>query len=335
MRAAQDYPSVASLADGYLRGTLRPREVVARHLARIARLDPQLGAYQAVYGDDALEAADRAQVQFASGTALHPFLGVPFALKDICDLEGRITTGGSLAMADRVSPTTALIAKRLLDAGAILLGKTKTVECAFGGWGTNQHMGTPWNPWDLGAHRVPGGSSSGTGVAVASGLAPCGVGTDTGGSVRLPAGFCGLVGLKVTEGRLPNDGILPLSQTLDTPGPLARSVRDVACMFLTMDGAEASQIQDATEELVAPLSLDGMRLGCLAQAERAVCASDVLQAYDAACEMLQDRGATLVPFDSPNAHATQACGRIISAEAWHNHGALFSQADAPDRKSVV
>ena len=112
---------------------------------------------------------------------------------------------------DRRSPVTATLARRFFAQGMIVLGKTHTVEFAMGGWGTNQHLGTPWNPWDPEAHRTPGGSSSGSGVAVAAGLAPWAIGTDTGGSVRLPASWCGLIGLKTTIGRVSTYGILPLA----------------------------------------------------------------------------------------------------------------------------
>ena len=119
-----------------------------------------------------------------------------------------------------------------------MIGKTHTVEFAMGGWGTNQHRGTPWNPWDLATARTPGGSSSGTGVAVAAGFAPWGIGTDTGGSVRLPASWCGLSGLKTTIGRVSTYGVLPLSPSLDTPGPMARSVEDAAWLYQAIEGPD-------------------------------------------------------------------------------------------------
>ena len=127
----------------------------------------------------------------------------------------------------------------------IVLGKTHTVEFAMGGYGTNAELGTPWNPWDLRVHRTPGGSSSGSGVAVAAGLAPVAVGTDTGGSVRLPASFCGIVGLKVTVGRISTHGVLPLSTTLDTPGPMTRSVEDAAILFRALAGRGPPRSADA------------------------------------------------------------------------------------------
>ena len=308
---------------------------------RIKRLDPTIGAYQALYEDEAMAAASAADKAFASGHRIGPFHGVPFGLKDICDLEGRVTTGGSLAMRDRVSQTTATIARRLIAAGGILLGKTKTVECAFGGWGTNQRMGTPWNPWDLDTHRAPGGSSAGSAAAVAADLAVCAVGTDTGGSVRLPAAFCGLTGLKVTEGRLPTDGILPLSHSLDTPGPLARSVLDAIIMFEVMDGREGwAMDRDLASgkglySLLTP-GLQGRRLGILEDREREGVSPEVLAAYDAALGVLRDLGAILEVFRTPRAYAdfTSATGTLISTEAFSHHGALYSDPDQPVDEDV-
>src|SRR5215475_698370 len=215
---------------------LSPVTVIEAFLARIAASDGKLHAFVDVYADDARLAAEAADRAIRSGHAVGPLHGVPIALKDLIDLEGRVTTGGSAAWRDRRSPATATLAKKLIAAGMIVLGKTHTVEFAMGGWGTNHHMGTPWNPWDAQVPRTPGGSSSGSGVAVASAMAPWAIGTDTGGSVRLPAAWCGLSGLKTTIGRVSTYGILPLSPTLDTPGPLARSVEDAALLFSVMQG---------------------------------------------------------------------------------------------------
>src|SRR6202163_2661217 len=126
----------------------------------------------------------------------------------------------------------------MISAGMIVLGKTHTVEFAMGGWGTNQYMGTPWNPWDAGTARTPGGSSSGSGVAVAARLAPCAIGTDTGGSVRLPASWCGITGLKTTIGRMSVHGVLLLAPTLDTPGPMTRSVEDSPFLYNLLPGPD-------------------------------------------------------------------------------------------------
>jgi aspartyl-tRNA(Asn)/glutamyl-tRNA(Gln) amidotransferase subunit A len=316
--------TITDLARAYRSGQTRPSTVVRAHLDRIERLEPKLGAWQAIYPEDAMRLAEAADRTLEAGIDLGAFQGIPFALKDICDVEGRVTTGGSKAMANRISPVTGTLARRLFAAGGIMLGKTKTVECALGGWGTNLHMGTPWNPWDGLTHRVPGGSSSGTGVAVAAGMAVCGVGTDTGGSVRLPAAYCGIVGLKVTEGRLPTDGILPLSQSLDTPGPLGRTVADTLLMFAAMVGS-------STAGMARSRGIAGLRLGVLDEVELEPCTDDVRAAYRAALEALGGLGAVLVPFSTPRSLAdlTAECGRLIVAEAYAHHHALYDREDLP------
>src|SRR6266702_2417308 len=201
---------------------LSPVDVVAAFLDRIAAQDAKLHAFVEVYADEARLAAEAADKAIRSGHAVGPLHGVPIALKDPIEIEGKIVTGGALIWRDRRAKRTATLARALIAQGMIVLGKTHTVEFAYGGWGTNSRMGTPWNPWDPKVPRTPGGSSSGSGVAVAARLAPWAIGTDTGGSVRLPASFCGLTGLKTTIGRVSTYGILPLSPTLDTGSAGAR-----------------------------------------------------------------------------------------------------------------
>lgn len=330
------FATATELAGAYREGTAKPTAVVETALERIAVHEQKLGAFETVYADEARQAAQAAELAMASGHRSGPFHGVPFVLKDIVDVEGRITTGGSMALKDRVSPSTAIIGQRLLSAGGILIGKTKTVEFAMGGWGTNQKMGTPWNPWDLAVPRTPGGSSSGSGVSVAAGYIPCAVGTDTGGSVRLPAAWCGITGLKVTEGRLPTDGILPLSHTLDTPGPMVRSVADAVLMFTVMDGTAPAEIERqllARDGLFAALDhgMAGLRLGALNDAERACVDADILALYDAALDRLRGLGAEIVPFEPPMSFDSMkdAVGTIIAAEAHTHHGHLIDDPQAP------
>src|SRR5438045_1354400 len=153
---------------------LSPVDIVEALLSRIEAHNEKLHAYIDVYADDVRLAAEAADKAIRSGHSVGPLHGVPIALKDLIDLEGRVTTGGSMAWRDRRSPATATLARKLIAAGMIVLGKTHTVEFAMGGWGTNEHLGTPWNPWDLEAPRTPGGPRSGTGGAVASGMAPAG-----------------------------------------------------------------------------------------------------------------------------------------------------------------
>ena len=178
---------VAALAAAYRQGTISPIEAVEHCLAAIAALDGEIGAFVAVYAEEAREAAREATAALRMGRSVGPFHGIPFALKDLIDVEGKVTTAGSAARTHHVATATASLASRLLAAGGILIGKLKTVEFAAGAWGTNEHQGTPRNPWDAGTHRVTAGSSSGSGAAVAAGMVPCAVGTDTGGSIRLPA----------------------------------------------------------------------------------------------------------------------------------------------------
>ena len=228
------YELAAEMAAGKLTST----KLTETCLARIERHGEKLHAFVAVYAQEALRAAHAADEAIASGHRIGPYHGVPVALKDIIDMKGRVTTGGSKVWANRVSPRTATLARKLISAGMIVLGKTHSVEFAMGSFGTNTHMGTPWNPWDMKELRAPGGSSSGTGVAVAAGLAPWGIGTDTGGSVRIPASWCGLAGLKTTIGRISVHGVLALSHTLDTPGPLCRSVEDAALLYNLLQGPD-------------------------------------------------------------------------------------------------
>src|SRR5437763_16422264 len=331
------WAGVAELSRAFETRALSPVDVVDALLARIARRDPALHAYIAIYESEARLAAEAADRAIKSGHRVGPLHGVPIALKDLIDLQGRVTTGGSKVWINRVSPATATLARRLIGAGMIVLGKTHTVEFAMGGWGTNEHLGTPWNPWDPEAHRTPGGSSSGSGVAVASGMAPWAIGTDTGGSVRLPASWCGLAGLKTTIGRVSTYGILPLAPSLDTPGPMARSVEDAALLYGVMQGSDPLD----PRTLAAPPPADvmtglkrgvrGMRLARMPAAEREGCTPEMLAAYDAALETLARLGAEIVDVALPCrfADATTATGRIIGSEAYQLVGELVDNPALP------
>jgi aspartyl-tRNA(Asn)/glutamyl-tRNA(Gln) amidotransferase subunit A len=318
-------------------GRLSPVAAVEAFLARIAAQNQQLHAYIDVYADTAKLAAEAADKAIRSGHAVGPLHGVPIALKDLIDLEGRITTGGSAVWRQRRSPVTATLARRLIAAGMIVLGKTHTVEFAMGGWGTNHHMGTPWNPWDRAVARAPGGSSSGSGVAVASAMAPWAIGTDTGGSVRLPAAWCGLTGLKTTIGRVSTYGILPLAPSLDTPGPMARSVEDAALLYSVMQGPDP--LDKLTLSAPPPndpfptlrRGVKGLRLARMPASERDGCAPDMLAAYDAALDVLARLGAEIVDVKLPIAFAdaTMATGRIIGSEAYRLEGDLVDNPALP------
>ncbi|MDA0335254.1 MAG: amidase [bacterium] len=220
------------------RRELSPVELTRTYLDRISTHNETLCAYISVTADRAMAMAQAAETALAAGDHRGPLHGIPVALKDLFDVEGLITTGGSTILHDNVAQRTATVARRMFEAGAVLLGKTHMVEFAFGGAGINHHYGTPWNPWDVEVHRLPGGSSSGSAVAVASGLASIALGSDTGGSVRIPSSFCGLVGLKPTFGRVSCAGVLPLDPTLDSIGPMARCVTDAALLYNIIAGAD-------------------------------------------------------------------------------------------------
>ncbi len=250
------FAPIAELATLIRRGELSPLELTELYLERIEQYNPALNAYLAVTAERARAQARAAEAQIAAGTYLGPLHGIPLAFKDLVDVAGLPTTGGSTLLSDNIAATDATIARRLFAAGAVLLGKTHLVEFAFGGTGVNHHYGTPVNPWDPELHRLPGGSSSGSGVAVAAGLAPAALGSDTGGSVRIPASFCGLTGLKPTFGLLPNTGILPLDPTLDSIGPLCRTAQDCALLCQAMaDPLPGDSLVDHLEGEVAGLRL--------------------------------------------------------------------------------
>src|SRR3954463_15054360 len=322
------------LAAGNAARRLSPVDVVEAMLARIAAHDPKLHAFIDVYAEDARLAAEAAEKAIRAGHAVGPLHGVPIALKDLIDIEGRVTTGGSMAWRDRRSPVTATLARRFFAQGMIVLGKTHTVEFAMGGWGTNQHMGTPWNPWDLEVPRTPGGSSAGSGVAVAAGLAPWAIGTAPGASGRLPAAWCGLSGLKTTIGRVSTYGILPLAPSLDTPGPMARSVEDAALLFTVMQGADPLDPRTLSAppptDVMAGLrrGVRGLRLARMPEAEREGCTPEVLAAYDAALDQLARLGAEVGNVALPGRFddAATMTRRIIGSEAYRLVGHLVDDA---------
>jgi aspartyl-tRNA(Asn)/glutamyl-tRNA(Gln) amidotransferase subunit A len=219
------------------RGEQSSRALVEDCLARIDAGNRRLHAFVRVFADTARAEADRADAAAARGTSLGPLHGIPFAMKDLADIAGHEPSFGSRCYGRGVAEHTAPAVARLQASGAVLLGVTHMVEFAIGGWGTNYSMGTPRNPCDPDHHRVPGGSSSGSAVAVAAGMVPFAIGSDTGGSVRIPASLCGVVGLKPSSGLIPLDGIAPLSPTFDTLGPLTLTTADAGLVADIMAGA--------------------------------------------------------------------------------------------------
>ena len=316
-----------------IEGRLSSVELVTLYLARIDRFNTKLNAFAAVFAEEALQAATEADDARASGKSTGVLDGIPIGLKDIIEYEDHPTSWGSRALDGRQSSMSATVVQKLQQAGAIIIGKTQSVEFALGGWGTNQYLGTPWNPWDLETHRVPGGSSSGSGVAVAAGLTSAALGTDTGGSVRLPSAFCGLVGLKPTFGRISNHGVMPLSHTLDTVGPLARSVGDAALIYDVLQGPDTNHI----DTLYQPLDnahielkedLTDFCLAALPDEERRACSDDVNRAYDRALTHADDLGATIITRGLPHSFETyrNLSNVVISAEGYAHAAELVDQS---------
>lgn len=247
-------PTIASLARDLADGRTTSRALVEDCLARIA--DPEgegARAFILVDADGARKAADAQDTLRKAGAAPSALAGIPIAIKDLADIAGQVTTAGSKALADRPpAKADAPVVARLRAAGLVFLGRANMVEFAYGGIGTNPHYGTPAAPWDRANRHVPGGSSSGSGAAVAYGMAHGALGTDTGGSCRIPAAYCGVTGLKPTARRVPTAGVVPLSTTLDSIGPIARTVD--CCALL--DGVFAGE----TIAVAKPVPLAGLRL---------------------------------------------------------------------------
>ncbi|MEQ8994375.1 MAG: amidase [Pseudomonadales bacterium] len=326
----------ASLARLYRAGETTPLAVCEQHLACIRALNPTLHAYRLVAEDRALAAAEAATRQLHAGIDLGPLHGIPYATKDLFDVAGLPTTAGSRTLEDHVASRDATVTQRLAAAGMVLLGKTHTVEFAFGSVGVNHSQGTPHNPWRQ-QHHVPGGSSSGSAVAVAAGMAVLATGTDTACSVRTPAALCGIVGLKTTVGRISRHGVFPLSGTLDSVGPLARTVEDAAHLFTAMEGTDPG---DASTLGVAPIEVlttlhdgaQGLRIGFAEGFMFDDVDADVGRAVRAAADVIRFVDATVTHVDFTEAAEIMATPSVISQVEGYavNARRLEEQGDALD-----
>jgi len=333
------YLSIAEASRLIAAGSVSPLELTAAFLARIEALNATLNAYLTITGERALEQARAAEADIARDGPRGPMHGMPFALKDIYDTRGIRTTGHSALLAERVPEADSACAERLAAAGGILLGKLATHEFATGGPAWDLPWPPACNPWRL--DRFPGGSSSGAGAAVAAGLAPGALGSDTGGSIRLPAGFCGLAGIKPTYGRVSKRGVLPLSWTLDNCGPLTWTVEDAAILLQAIAGHDAldpSTCDVAVPDFRAGLEdgIAGMRIGVVRHFYESDCrASDAtLAAMDASIEVLRALGATLLDVTLAPLDDYQACYRaIMLAESFAIHAADLRAH--PERYSAV
>jgi aspartyl-tRNA(Asn)/glutamyl-tRNA(Gln) amidotransferase subunit A len=252
------FESISSLSAQIRSGQLSPVPCAEAMLRRIDALDGRLRSFIRVMPERALAQARAAESASKSGAELGVLHGIPYAAKDLFDVKGVPTMAGTHVLAGNIAAQDSTVVRKLAAAGMVLLGKTHTVQFAYGAPGINHDHGTPHNPWHAIPH-APGGSSSGSAVAVAAGLVPMALGTDTGGSVRVPAALCGIVGLKTTVGRVSRAGVYPLCWTLDSVGPITRSVEDAAIVYQAMQGADARD--ESTAAVTAHDALRGLKDG--------------------------------------------------------------------------
>ena len=300
-----------------------PTEIVEHFLERIDRLNPRLNAFTTVAAEQALEAARTLTDEIGRGQSRGPLHGIPVGIKDLTDTAGIRTTYGSRLHADHVPNGDAEPVARLRAAGAVIVGKTATHEFAFGTTTNNPHFGPTRNPWRT-AH-VPGGSSGGSGAAVAAGLVPLATGSDTGGSIRIPAAACGCVGIKPTHGRVSLRGTYPLAPSLDHVGPLARSSLDCATALQVLSGFDAAdpwsrRLPDEDFTAAVDLPLRGLRLGIDPNHRPVPIASCVRAAIDRTVTAASALGAEIVEVSLPDAtEVTIAASVILLAEAYAQH----------------
>jgi aspartyl-tRNA(Asn)/glutamyl-tRNA(Gln) amidotransferase subunit A len=313
-----DRPTLMELAAAYRRGDRNPSEVTE---AMLARLQPG-AVVRLVTADRARAQAAAATSRWRRGQLRGPLDGIPIVIKDLLDTARDVTAAGSAALFERpAAAQDAPVAARLDAAGAIFLGKSTMTELAFGGLGLNPHTGTPGNALD--PLRVPGGSSSGSAVAVATGLAVVAVGSDTGGSVRIPAAFNGLVGLKTSDGAIPTDGAMPLSTTLDTLGPIARTAEDAWVLWRAMAALPSAPLPDAPERgrFWAPPTVwrEGLEPGVAAR-------------FEAAIDALRSAGHAVDEAPLPELAELDGLyarfGSFAAHEAWALHEGLLARAGA-------
>jgi aspartyl-tRNA(Asn)/glutamyl-tRNA(Gln) amidotransferase subunit A len=310
--------SLAEAAARVFRREVTSLELTDACLARIAVYDPKVDAFITVLKEQARLQAMQLDAELGAGKRRGPLHGIPIALKDNIDTAGVRTTGGSAVFADRVPQTDAAVAAKLRAAGAVFIGKTNLHEFAFGA-GETSYFGPARNPWAL--DRNTGGSSSGSGAALSANLCYGALGTDTGGSVRFPATFCSVVGLKVTYGLVPIRGIMPLTLSLDTCGPMARSVEDVAILLNHMtgyDNLDITSVRHDSEDYVAAMSqpVSGMRvglpLGCYDRLD-----PEVQAAVMSAIEVIRKLVKEIKEVSLPSPGEAAVIGPYSEAYAWH------------------
>ena len=318
-------PSLAEASAAIASGALSPVALTEAALARIAALDPKLNAFITVTADRARRAAAAAEAEIKAGKRRGPLHGIPYALKDIYDVAGVRTTAHSKLLLDNVPSEDATSTAKLEEAGMVLLGKLSTHEFARGGPTDALPFPNAKNPWNT-AHFA-GGSSSGSGVAVASGMVGLAMGSDTGGSIRLPATFCGVVGMKATYGVISRRGVVPLSFTLDHAGPLTRTVEDCALAMQALAGhdpGDPGSAREAVPDYSADLrkGVAGLTIGrARAYDEEAGVDAEVMAAVDAAAAQWRALGARVIDVMLPSKKRMDAALQtILLAEGFAIHG---------------
>ena len=308
--------TLSAVSESVHRKELSPTELVEACLEQIDHTDDRLRAYIDVYADESRQVAQAAETMIIAGHSLGPLHGIPISLKDNIALAGRVTTAGSKILADWRPAQDSTVAQRLRGSGAIILGKTNMHEFAWGGTSANPHYGSVRNPWNTA--RFPAGSSGGSGAAVAARTCYGALGTDTGGSIRLPAAINGIAGLRPTIGRVSNAGVVPLAWTMDTVGPMARTVADCAVMFNSLaghdhrdPGSARTPTVDYTEDL--GVGLTGLRVGVIRDYFFHHLQPPVHRAVTRALDVLAEAGASIVNVKSDNIHGNISAQLTIEA----------------------
>jgi aspartyl-tRNA(Asn)/glutamyl-tRNA(Gln) amidotransferase subunit A len=308
--------SLTAVARAIADKQISSREVTQSCLDRIARWQPRLNAFMAIEAEDALKAADAADAALAGGARRGVLHGVPLAHKDMYYEAGKVVTCGSRIRRDFVATTTATALQRLKDAGTIRLGSLQMAEFAYGPTGHNSHYGPVRNPFSL--DRITGGSSSGSGSAVAARLTFAALGSDTGGSVRMPAHFCGVTGLKTTVGRISRAGAMPLSQSLDTVGPLTRTAEDCAVLLGLMAGADPADptaISGPVPDYAAATRQDirGLSIGVPSAFYVEDLDAEVASILEATIAVFKREGANVVQVELPDQRQLSGAAQLVLA----------------------
>jgi aspartyl-tRNA(Asn)/glutamyl-tRNA(Gln) amidotransferase subunit A len=312
---------------------ISPVEITEATLGRIEKYDGELKAFITVLSDESLECAKKAEASIVRGSYIGPLHGIPIGLKDIIFTKGIRTTCGSKILADFSPREDATVVTRLNQAGAIIVGKLNCHEFAFGATSVNPHYGTPKNPWNT--RCIPGGSSGGSGVAVATSLCLGALGTDTGGSIRIPSSLCGIVGLKPTYGRVSTYGVYPLSWSLDHVGPMTKTVKDAAILLQSLGGHDPRDANSSSHPVPDYLSIRddvrGLRAGVPSDFYFENCDPEVRDRVMKALEALKDAGVLIQEVSIPHLkHATTAGLMVLMAEAASQHEGYLKGSQSAD-----